>query len=141
MSAIVPTAIPVWRSLAGGALIGGGSAILILFNGRIAGISGILDRTLHSAFGHHRWRVAFLAGLIVPGLIFGCGNPSFPAGAVTLSFAGLLVGYGTRTGSGCTSGHGVCGMANLSPRSLVATLIFIVVAMLTVLAVKRLAPL
>jgi uncharacterized protein len=131
--------IPLWRSLAGGALIGAAAAVLILFNGRIAGISGILDRVLHGAFGPGRWRIGFLVGLLIPGLILGSGDPVFFSGPWTLAAAGLLVGYGTRTGSGCTSGHGVCGTANLSPRSAIATLVFIGVAMVTVYAVKILA--
>ena len=129
--------IPVWRSLAGGALIGAAAGVLILSNGRVAGLSGILERVLHGAFGPDNWRIAFLAGLLIPGLIFGSGNPIFLAGPWTLAAAGLLVGYGTRTGSGCTSGHGVCGIANLSPRSLVATLVFMGIAMSTVYAVKH----
>ncbi len=80
----------------------------------------------------------FLAGLLIPGLLFGIGNPTFTSGVWTLVAAGLLVGYGTRVGSGCTSGHGVCGMANLSLRSAIATLTFIVVAMVTVFGVKHL---
>lgn len=131
--------IPPWRSLAGGGLIGAAAAVLILANGRIAGVSGILNRVLHGAFGPGGWRIGFLVGLLIPGLILGSGNPVYLAGPWTLVAAGLLVGYGTRTGSGCTSGHGVCGSANLSPRSAVATLVFIGVAMLTVFAVKRLA--
>jgi uncharacterized membrane protein YedE/YeeE len=129
--------IPVWRSLAGGALIGGGVAVLILFNGRIAGISGIVDRALHGAFGQQGWRIAFLAGLLAPALILGPGNPVFHANASTLLVAGLLVGYGTHTGSGCTSGHGVCGVANVSLRSLIATATFISFAMLTVFLVRH----
>jgi uncharacterized membrane protein YedE/YeeE len=131
--------IPLWRSLAGGALIGAGAAVLIVANGRVAGISGILDRLLHGAWGPGSWRSGFLAGLVIPGLILGSGNPVFVSGAWTLVAAGLLVGYGTRIGSGCTSGHGVCGMANLSPRSAIATLVFIGVAMVTVYGVKHLA--
>ncbi len=131
--------IPLWRSLAGGALIGAAAAVLILFNGRIAGISGILDRVLHGAFGPGSWRIGFVAGLLVPGLILGAGDPVYLSGPWTLAAAGLLVGYGTRTGSGCTSGHGVCGTANLSPRSAIATLVFIGVAMVTVYVVKLLA--
>jgi hypothetical protein len=132
MADVALVQIPIWRSIAGGALIGGGAAVLILHNGRIAGISGILDHALHGAFGPRGWRIAFLLGLLIPGLILGPGDPSFRADAWTLAAAGLLVGYGTRTGSGCTSGHVVCGIGNLSPRSLVATLTFISVAMTTV---------
>jgi uncharacterized membrane protein YedE/YeeE len=137
MADVALVQIPIWRSIAGGALIGGGAAVLILFNGRIAGISGILDRALHGAIGPNGWRIAFLTGLLIPALILGPGNPVFQANAWTLAAAGLLVGYGTRTGSGCTSGHGVCGIANLSPRSLVATLTFMLVAMATVFLIRH----
>jgi uncharacterized membrane protein YedE/YeeE len=130
--------IPLWRSVAGGALIGAAAAVLILSNGRIAGVSGILDRVLHGTIGPGGWRIGFLVGLLVPGLILGSGHPVYISGPLSLVGAGLLVGYGTRTGSGCTSGHGVCGAANLSPRSAIATLIFIGVAMVTVYAVKLL---
>ena len=130
--------IPLWRSLAGGAFIGAAAAMLILSNGRIAGISGILHRVLHGDFGSGGWRVGFLVGLLIPGLILGSGHPVYISRPLTLVAAGLLVGYGTSTGSGCTSGHGVCGIANLSPRSAVATLVFIGVAMITVYAVKLL---
>ena len=124
--------VPLWRSLAGGALIGAGAGVLILFNGRVAGISGILGSALRARIGTEGWRLVFLAGLVLPGLLLGSGQPVFGAGPWSLGLAGLLVGYGTGIGSGCTSGHGVCGIANLSPRSLVATVIFISVAMLTV---------
>ncbi len=131
--------IPLWRSLVGGALIGAAAAVLILFNGRIAGISGILGRLLQGAFGPGRWRIGFLVGLLIPALIVGSGDPVYFSGPWTLAAAGLLVGYGTGIGSGCTSGHGVCGNANLSPRSAIATLVFVGVAMVTVYAVKLLA--
>ena len=133
-----PDVIPVWRSLAGGGLIGAAAGVLILFNGRIAGISGILGRVLRGEVGSGSWRVVFLAGLLLPGLLLGNGGPQFSTGPWTLGLAGLLVGYGTAIGSGCTSGHGVCGLANLSPRSLVATLVFIAVAMATVLVTRGL---
>lgn len=128
--------IPLWHSLAGGALIGAGAAVLILCNGRVAGISGILGNVLRGDIGVAGWRLAFLAGLIMPGLLLGLGDPVFRAGLWTSGLAGLLVGCGTGIGTGCTSGHGVCGMANLSFRSLVATVTFISVAMLTVLVTK-----
>jgi uncharacterized membrane protein YedE/YeeE len=129
--------IPIWRSFAGGALIGGGAAVLILYNGQFAGISGILDRALHGAFGPQGWRIAFLAGLLAPAFVLGPGDPVFHSNVWTLLAAGILVGYGTRTGSGCTSGHGVCGIANVSSRSLIATLTFISVAMVTVFSVRH----
>jgi len=127
--------IPVWRSLAGGALIGSGVAVLLLLKGEIAGISGILDRTLHGALGEQAWRLAFLAGLVLPAAIVGTGPIGWQAPTPVLALAGTLVGFGTRLGSGCTSGHGVCGVANLSPRSFVATVTFVAVAALTVAAV------
>ena len=133
-----PQIIPVWRSLAGGALIGAAAGTLILFSGRIAGVSGIIGKALRAEAGQGAWRLVFLVGLLLPGLLLGNGDPQFAVGPWTLGIAGLLVGYGTGTGSGCTSGHGVCGMANLSPRSLVATLIFIGVAMLTVAVTRAL---
>lgn len=129
--------IPVWQSLAGGALIGAGAAVLLLFDGQVAGISGIVDRVLHGALGEQAWRVAFLMGLLLPATILGTGPVSWQASPGMLSIAGVLVGFGTRVGSGCTSGHGVCGAANLSPRSVVATLTFIAVAVVTVAIVRR----
>jgi uncharacterized membrane protein YedE/YeeE len=124
--------IPLWQSVAGGSLIGAAAAILILFSGEIAGVSGILDRALHRSFGEQSWRLAFLLGLVLPAVLLGPGPIGWQASAPWLAVAGLLVGFGTRLGSGCTSGHGVCGIANLSLRSLVATLTFIGTAMLTV---------
>jgi uncharacterized membrane protein YedE/YeeE len=127
-----PDAIPVPQSLIGGALIGLSAAALILLNGRVAGISGIVSRLLRLRIGTQGWRVWFLGGLVLPAVIWGTGNLQWPVSASGLAFAGVLVGVGTRLGSGCTSGHGVCGNANLSPRSLVATTLFIATAMLTV---------
>jgi uncharacterized membrane protein YedE/YeeE len=128
--------IPIWRSLSGGALIGAGAAVLLLGNGEIAGVSGILSRVLHRGFGEQAWRVTFLAGLIIPAFIVGTGPVNWQGPVGLLAGAGLLVGFGTRLGSGCTSGHGVCGLANLSVRSLAATATFMLVAGLTV-AVSR----
>jgi len=125
-------AIPLWRSIAGGALIGSAAAVLILFNGRVAGVSGILDEAINGRFGEQGWRVLFLSGLLLPALIAGTGPVSWPGSVGRLVVAGALVGIGTRLGSGCTSGHGVCGIANLSPRSLIATLTFVAIAMITV---------
>lgn len=123
--------IPILQSLAGGALIGAGASTLILLNGRIAGISGIFGNVLRGAWGEHAWRIAFLAGLLTPALLLGPGPVEFARAPWLYAPAGLLVGYGTRLGSGCTSGHGVCGIANLSVRSLVATGTFIAVAAVT----------
>ncbi len=129
---MTPETIPLWRSIAGGALIGAAAAALILLNGRIAGVSGILDSAVRGQGGEQGWRVAFLAGLILPALVVGTGPVDWAGGPVRLALAGLLVGIGTRLGSGCTSGHGVCGIANLSLRSLAATSTFVAIAMATV---------
>ncbi|CNB97360.1 YeeE/YedE family protein [Yersinia intermedia] len=123
-------------SFFGGILIGSAAWILILFCGRIAGISGIIGGVLSPATSDRGWRLAFLIGLIVSPLLYGLIHP-LPAIEVSASWpilviAGLLVGMGTRYGSGCTSGHGVCGLSRLSPRSLVATLTFMGVAFITV---------
>jgi hypothetical protein len=128
---------PWLQSLVGGLLIGAGSAVLLLANGRVAGISGIAENVLKGAVGEQGWRAAFLIGLILPAAVLGLGPVQQAGGPVLLAVAGLLVGFGTRLGSGCTSGHGVCGLANLSRRSLVATLTFMAVAMLTVYVVRH----
>jgi len=131
-----------WSSLAGGMLIGLAAAIFILFNGRIAGISGILGGLLKPVVGDAWWRVAFLAGIIFAPLLYRiAGTPPaarIDAATITLIAAGLLVGIGTRYGSGCTSGHGVCGVSRLSPRSLVATACFMAAGFVTVYAVRHL---
>jgi len=127
----------LWASLGGGLLIGAGAATLLLLNGRIAGISGILDNTVHGIVGAQGWRVAFLLGLVVPAAVHGLGAIRFTQGLPVLAVAGLLVGFGTRMGSGCTSGHGVCGIANWSVRSLFATLTFMVSAALVVFVVRH----
>ena len=131
-----------WMSLAGGILIGISAALFILFNGRIAGISGILGGLLHPVQNDILWRVAFLAGLVIAPLLFGMLAPmpiaQVDAGTVTLIVAGLLVGIGTRYGSGCTSGHGVCGISRLSPRSVVATAAFMAAGFAAVFFVRHL---
>ena len=115
-------------SLLGGVLIGISSALFILANGRVAGISGILGGLLSRKPGDMVWRIAFLLGLVAaPAAIFALTGPitaTIEANTEVLVIAGLLVGIGTRYGAGCTSGHGVCGLSRLSPRSLVATLAF-----------------
>ncbi|MGE0331267.1 MAG: YeeE/YedE family protein [Ramlibacter sp.] len=125
-----------WASLAGGILLGLASALFILVNGRILGISGILGGLLRPVRGDTGWRLAFLAGMLAaPLLYFVVAGPTAPridAGWATIVIAGLLVGVGTRYGSGCTSGHGVCGLSRLSPRSLVATLAFMGAGFVTV---------
>lgn len=132
-----------WSSLAGGALIGLAAALLILGSGRIAGISGIVGGLFRPAAGDAGWRIAFVVGLIAAPLVWGlfAALPAVQsdAGTATLIIAGLLVGVGTRYGSGCTSGHGVCGLSRLSPRSLVATLAFMGAGFVTVYLVRYLA--
>jgi uncharacterized membrane protein YedE/YeeE len=127
----------LWKALIGGLLIGAGAAALLLLNGKIAGISGILENTVRGAFGAKGWRIAFLIGLVLPAATLGLGHIEFAQGLPLLALSGLLVGFGTRLGSGCTSGHGVCGIANLSPRSLLATLTFMIVAAATVFFVRH----
>ncbi|HLS87305.1 MAG TPA: YeeE/YedE family protein [Burkholderiales bacterium] len=131
-----------WASLAGGVLIGTAAAMLVLLNGRIAGISGILGALFVPRSGEVLWRVAFLAGLLVaPALWHLAGGTvlaRIEAGYGTLVVAGLLVGLGTSYGSGCTSGHGVCGLSRLSPRSLVATAAFMLSGFATVYVARHL---
>lgn len=124
--------VPAWQSLAGGMMIGAGAAVLLLANGRTAGISSILDRVLHGRIGEHAWRLAFGAGLVLPAIIAGPPLVGIASSPQVLAISGVLVGYGSRVGSGCTSGHGVCGISNLAPRSLVATGTFMIVAAVTV---------
>jgi len=131
-----------WASSAGGMLIGVAAAMLLLLNGRIAGISGIVGGLLQPAAGDLAWRLMFVLGLVSAPVLYGL--VAFPpavhidASGTTLVIAGLLVGAGTRYGSGCTSGHGVCGLSQLSPRSLVATLAFMATGFMTVLVVRQL---
>ncbi len=117
-----------WASLAGGLLIGLATSIFVLLNGRIAGISGILGGLIRPVRKDILWRLAFLSGLVLAPLAYGlfAALPSaqIEANSQLLILAGLLVGLGTRYGSGCTSGHGICGLARLSPRSLVAVIAF-----------------
>ncbi len=139
---IASTSFTPWLSLAGGLLVGLAAALLILFNDRIAGISGIVGGLLRPAHGDVAWRVAFVLGLAAaplawraftaaPGLHVAAGTP-------TLVVAGLLVGLGTRVGSGCTSGHGVCGLSRGSLRSLAATATFMAAGFAVVFAVRHL---
>lgn len=133
-----------WTALVGGVLLGLASAAFILINGRVLGISGILGGLLIPRHGDTSWRVFFLLGLVLapitlsllaPGLI---SAPRIDASHVVVVIAGLLVGFGTRYGSGCTSGHGVCGLSRLSPRSLVATLTFMAAGFTTVYVIRHL---
>jgi len=131
-----------WASLFGGALIGVAAAMLVLLSGRIAGISGILGGLIAMRRGDIAWRLAFVAGLLAaPTAMVLLGKPLAPridAGLGMLLVAGLLVGLGTRYGSGCTSGHGVCGLSRLSPRSLVATGAFMAAGVATVFVTRHL---
>ncbi|WP_332814155.1 YeeE/YedE family protein [Ramlibacter sp.] len=133
-----------WLSLAGGLLIGGAAALFILLNGRVLGISGILGGLLAPRPGDAGWRIAFLLGLAAAPATFWLlapagllAAPRIDAGLGTLVVAGLLVGFGTRYGSGCTSGHGVCGIARLSPRSLAATAAFMAAGFVTVYLLRH----
>lgn len=129
-------------SLVGGMLIGLSAALLLLFDGKIAGISGIVGGILSPAKNDTLWRFVFVVGLLTGGLIFYQIAPqafaieiSRSAGALAL--AGLLVGFGTRLGNGCTSGHGVCGISRISKRSILATLTFMATGILTVFVVNH----
>lgn len=129
-------------SLAGGLLIGVATAMFLLFNGRIAGISGILGGLLRPMPGDIGWRMAFVLGLLGAPVVYGFAAPlpsmHVDATMTTLVVAGLLVGVGTRYGSGCTSGHGVCGLSRLSLRSMVATASFMLAGFVTVFIVRHL---
>ncbi|NVN55624.1 YeeE/YedE family protein [bacterium Scap17] len=140
------------QGLAGGVLIGLSAVMLMASLGRIAGISGVTRGALLESGPDRRWRIAFVLGLISGPLLLLLlnldwgnvaastdaliGNPA--SGVLSMTFSGLLVGIGTGIGGGCTSGHGVCGIARLSPRSLVATVVFVAVAMLTVFVSQHL---
>ena len=130
-----------WASLAGGVMIGLASALFLLFNGKIAGISGIVGGLLRPVRGDVAWRIAFVAGLVVSPLVFGATRSLSPveieAGYPLLITAGLLVGLGTRYGCGCTSGHGVCGLSRRSPRSVVATGAFMFAGFATVFVARH----
>ena len=130
-----------YASLAGGVLIGVSAAMFVLLNGRIAGISGILGGLLRPVKGDFSWRLAFVLGLIASPLIYALirvvPRPHIDASWGALVLAGLLVGVGTRNGSGCTSGHGVCGLSRLSPRSLAATIAFMGAGFVTVFVIRH----
>ncbi|HHC6551547.1 TPA: YeeE/YedE family protein [Vibrio parahaemolyticus] len=126
-----------WESLFGGILLGISATILLLVNGKIAGISGIMNGIMSPKKGDYSWRLLFAVGMIAGGLIsvlmLGVAAPSTANLSLGMVIAaGLLVGIGIRLGNGCTSGHGICGMGRLSKRSIVATCVFMAVAGLTV---------
>ena len=135
---------PILNALYGGALIGLAASILLAFNGRIAGISGILGGVLPPSRKPMGWRLSFLIGLamgavalvvLMPDAI----EPPAQRNWIHLSAAGLLVGFGTQLGNGCTSGHGVCGISRLSTRSIVATIVFMAAGILTATTVRVLS--
>lgn len=134
-----------WMSaLAGGVLIGLAATLLLWLTGRIAGISGILGGVIMPSKGEWGWRVAFLVGLISAGATWlwwvpGAFVPRQGFPPLLLVVAGLLVGFGTRMGNGCTSGHGVCGLGRLSPRSMVAVMVFMATAIATTYIVRHVA--
>ncbi len=130
-------------SLCGGVLIGLSASLLLLSDGKIAGISGILGGLLRPVKNDTAWRVLFIFGLLTGGLLFQLLAPEVFTIGITRStsaliLAGLLVGFGTRLGNGCTSGHGVCGLSRFSPRSLVSTITFIVTGAITVYIINHL---
>lgn len=143
MLALFPNAQPL-EGFIGGLLIGLAGAVMLLGAGRIAGVSGLAARTLRLGNAGTPWSLAalFTGGLLIGAAIFtlatGPIEAHFAPSAMHVVVAGLLVGFGTRLGSGCTSGHGVCGMSRLSPRSLVATITFILSGVVTVAAINAL---
>ncbi|NBJ10717.1 YeeE/YedE family protein [Microvirga arsenatis] len=130
-------------ALIGGLMIGASAALFLVLNGRVAGISGILGGLLHPARIEIGWRLAFLAGLFIAPLVYAAVGGALPPveldGSLPLVIlAGLIVGFGTRLGAGCTSGHGVCGIGRGSPRSLAATAVFMITAIATVFVTRHL---
>lgn len=132
----IPTSFTPWLSLSGGLLIGLSALVLLYFNGRIAGVSGVLGGVLSGAAEGRSWRLAFLVGLpLGAALVHYFHAPletPVSGNALILVLGGFIVGFGTRLGSGCTSGHGVCGIGRLSPRSVAATAVFMASGMLAV---------
>lgn len=133
---------PYLAALIGGTLIGLAAVLMLHFNGRILGVSGIVGGVLQKNAGNSGWRYAFLLGLLVGGsLILSTIPQAFDISIIrtpaALVVAGLLVGYGTRLGNGCTSGHGICGVSRLSPRSLMATITFMVFGAATVFVINH----
>lgn len=128
-------------ALIGGVLIGGAATALLALNGRIAGVAGILGGLLPAAKGDAAWRLLFLAGLVIGAFTWAVisGNAPLQIDATVpmLIAGGLVTGFGARLGGGCTSGHGVCGLGRLSPRSLVATCVFMATTFLTVAVIRH----
>jgi uncharacterized protein len=132
-----------WQSLGGGVMIGLSAALLMWLNGRIAGMTGILSSIIPPVAADWNWRAAFIAGAVIAPLAWiATGNPvelSVPVSSTALILGGLLVGIGVTFGGGCTSGHGVCGIARLSLRSIVATAVFMVMTFMTVFIIRHMA--
>tara|TARA_B110001454_G_C12723306_1_gene436442 strand:- start:47626 stop:48048 length:423 start_codon:yes stop_codon:yes gene_type:complete len=131
------------NALLGGVLIGVSVSLMLLWNGRVTGISGIVNGAMTPVKGDTLWRVLFIAGLFLGGLVMGQLNPKVFENTIasdiwTTVAAGLLVGFGTILGSGCTSGHGVCGISRMSPRSLVATVVFMAAGIAAVFIFRKL---
>jgi len=130
-----------WHAAAGGLMIGAAVTLLLLFNGRIAGISGIVGGLYRMQQGDISWRVAFILGLVLSAVIwkffFVLPEIAIETNYTMLALAGFLVGYGTRLGSGCTSGHGVCGISRRSPRSIAATTVFMLAGFMTVYLIRH----
>jgi uncharacterized membrane protein YedE/YeeE len=131
-----------FSATAGGVLIGVSVTLLLLFNGRIGGVSGIMNGVFFAPENDRLWRLIFVFGLILGGFVFQLLVPDFNIPRqnyplLLLGLGGFLVGFGTRMGGGCTSGHGICGLANLSIRSLIATLTFMAAGMITVYIIRH----
>ncbi|WP_246845872.1 YeeE/YedE family protein [Bdellovibrio sp. ZAP7] len=131
----------ILMALAGGALIGLAASLMLVLNGRVTGISGIANGLLTLQKGDYLWRATFVVGLIAGGVVLAYFQAEMFANTsarseVMIAIAGVIVGFGTVLGSGCTSGHGVCGISRLSPRSLIATIIFMLVGMITATILK-----
>lgn len=130
-----------FTALLGGALIGLAATMLLIFNGRVAGVAGIMSGAIAAPGPERDWRTAFIVGLIFAPVIFAFFGGTLPRPVLPplpeVIVAGLLVGVGTRLGDGCTSGHGVCGLARLSPRSFAAVCTFVAAAMATVFLVRH----
>jgi uncharacterized membrane protein YedE/YeeE len=135
------TSFTPWSALIGGVIIGLAAAMLALFNGRVAGISGIVGGLLRPSFPDLTWRAAFVAGLVIAPMLYAMVATLPPivieSGYTVIVIAGLLVGIGTRYGAGCTSGHGVCGLSRFSLRSVVATGVFMLAGFATVYVVRH----
>lgn len=131
------------NALLGGLVIGVSVSLMLMFNGRVTGISGIVNGVLNPVRGDRAWRLLFILGLVLGGLILQVLQPNvfedtLPTDLWSVALAGLLVGFGTILGSGCTSGHGVCGVSRLSPRSMIATVVFVTFGIGSVFVFKKL---